>query len=903
LLFGRKNNAASAVINYSGVNVSTSEFDVPVALFWGQRRLATNLIDYINFKGHSAGIKGKGGKSEQQKTYTATVLLAMCEGPIDQVIRVFSNGGATTTTTLSALNASLFTGTSSQAAWSVISSDPNYSSHARAYRNIAYLGIPNLELGYSSSVPDNQPECQRADGFAYTHTTNGWINPTTHVQDNNAIDVLPSDCLYDLLTNTRYGFGFSSGDFTSNLAQYAAYVQAQGIFFSPYLHSQEKATSVIDRWAQLSNTWIFWNGTQIDFCPLGDSAISANGATYTPNTTIQAALSLANGDFIDDPPVTVTRKDGADCYNRTRVTITDRTQGYVSFPIEYKDDRLVAMYGLRDNSSVQADEICDPPVGQIVAQLIGRRAAYVRKTAKWKSPFRRVLLLPGDLVTLYEPNAGLFNDAYRITSVSEDDNGIEFEAEEYTGVLGSYNPVNQDVGAPSLVPNQYGTPSSVNTPAIIEPNSAFTGGKAELIIAASWNTTTTGSAAVYISLDGTDYTEIGVLTAPSIQGTLTANLASHADPDTTDTLSVDCTESGIAVPTTLTHSDADNNRSLCLIAAQPTIISGISVTPTNGELLSIGTVSATGTYSSNCTYLRRGQYGTSPSAHSTGDQFTMIDVLGVSGTSLVFPLSPNYIGVPIYFKIAAINPFGNEQQPLASCTEYQYSPIGIGYGGGSGGVPSTPAGLAAAGGVTSVTLSWNANPSTDNVTGYLVYRANGAGASFSSASLIATVNALNYIDTGLTTGASYTYFLEAKNAVGDSAPTSGVNATVLSYQNLWNPCVSLYDRKPDAGEILLDITLSFAAQLPANLTGSGGGINTAMTGAAAATAAAVFTLYKNGTSIGTATIPAGTTGRDIATFSFSSTVSFAVGDSFQFRAPTTQDATLQGFSFSFYGSR
>ncbi len=120
---------------------------------------------------------------------------------------------------------------------------------------------------------------------------------------------------------------------------------------------------------------------------------------------------------------------------------------------------------------------------------------------------------------------------------------------------------------------------------------------------------------------------------------------------------------------------------------------------------------------------------------------------------------------------------------------------------------------------------------------------------------------------------------------------------------IWNPCVSLYDRKPDAGEILFDITLAFAAVLPAGLTGSAGGINSSMNGAAAATSNAMFNLYKNGTLIGTATIPASTTGRSIATFSFTGAISFAAGDSFQFRAPTAQDATLQGFSFSFLGSR
>lgn len=70
------------VVEYSGIRVSTSQFDVPVQLFWGQRRLTTNLIDYIDFKANSVNSKGKGGgpaKSQKQYDYVATVLLGLGE--------------------------------------------------------------------------------------------------------------------------------------------------------------------------------------------------------------------------------------------------------------------------------------------------------------------------------------------------------------------------------------------------------------------------------------------------------------------------------------------------------------------------------------------------------------------------------------------------------------------------------------------------------------------------------------------------------------------------------------------------------------------------------------------------------------------------------------------------------
>lgn len=783
MLGGGSSNRAQPTVVYSGLKVSTSQFDVPKQIFWGRRRLTWNAIDYVNFKAKKVGNKKSGGGKKgggQLYTYSASVVLALGEGPLDQVKRAFASGTTSTPTTLAALNATLFSGTSTQTAWSYLTT--NFPTHALAYRNTIYIGIPNMDLGYTPSIPDNHFECDRANSFSYTHTTNGWINPVSHVQDADAIDCLPSDVLNDLLTNTRYGMGFSASDIDSyGLAIYANYCRAQGIFFSPLLVNQEKATSLIDRWAQLSNSWIFWTGTKLAIVPLGDSSVTANGATYTPNNSVAAALSVANGDFLGDPPATVTRKDPADCYNRTRIDFCDRTLGYITNTTEYKDQTLVDQYGVRDNSSVQADEICDPPVAEIVKVLVGKRAAYIRNTYKWKSPFKRILLLPGDIVTLTEPNIGLNATPVRITGIAEGDDGsLDFDAEEYPGIVGNYATVNSGSAGASSFPSLYVTPDSVNTPAIIEPDSAFTGGVPILIIAAS-GTNNWGGCVVNISFDGTNWTQIGTISQPATQGTLTGTLADHADPDTGNTLAVDTTESNVAVSTSITHADADAGRTVSLIAVQPTLTSGVYVMPTNGEMLSPGSCSATGTFTANLTYLRRAQYGTAHSSHSSGDQFTMVDVFGISGTSVRYQIPAQYIGATLYFKLQSFNQFGQSLQALGSCNEYSYVPTGLGYGTGSGGVPATPTGLSLASvSATTATLTWNANAAADNVTSYLVYRAAGTGASFGSASLISTVSALSFTDSGLSASTGYTYFLEAKNAVGSSSATTGVNATTSS---------------------------------------------------------------------------------------------------------------------------
>ncbi len=816
-------NQQNAPIIYSGLNIGSSMMDMPVPIFWGQVRLATNAIWYNDFQKKAISAKGKGAsaKGSQQYDYSAAVILALSEGPIDSIANIWAAGSTTTTTTLSALNMTFFSGTASQAPWSWAVS--NYPAQARAYALTAYLACPKLDLGEAAAIPDNEFECVRTSLFSYSHSSPGWINPNTHAQDT-AVDCLMSDIVTDFLVNPQYGMGgFVSGEM-GDTTQYATYQRAQGLFFSPLLNAAEKATSIIDRWAQLSNSWIYWSGTQFQYVPLGDSAVTGNGVTYTPDNA--AAYSLKISDFLGQPPVKVSRADPADCFNRTVVSITDRTIGYTTNPIEYKDQTLVDLYGIRDNSSVQADEIKDPIVGAIVAQLVGKRAAYIRNTYSFKLPGRFIRCLPGTVLTVPDPNIGI-NVRVRVKTVEEDENDVlSMVAEEFPGTIGTYYPASGSSIAGNIptTPNQFAAPGNVNTPAIVEPSSAFTGGSAIIVVAASGGANW-GGCFVNLSFDGTNYSTIGTINAPAIQGTLTANLASHADPDTADTLAVDCTES-LSATQAVTHADADALRTVALVVAQPTVMGGIAVVPTNGELLAFGNVAATATYAANLTYLRRGQYGSTPASHSIGDQFTVLDVLGETDTAVRYALPAQYIGKTLYIKLTSFNPFGPNSgvQDLSTVVEYQYTPTGAGFGAGGSGVPKVPTGLSAVPGSIQVSLSWLANAATDNVTTYSLYRAPGTGASFGSASMIWTGMSLTYSDTSVSPSTGYTYFLVANNEVGASANSAGVNATTSmstgSATTLVTASGAVSLSSPPAINWFVDITNTSGAALNVSLPGS-----------------------------------------------------------------------------------
>lgn len=774
-LFG-DSGASQKPIEYSGIQVPTSQYDLPIPWLRGQRRITTNLLDYVNFQKHKQSAKGKGGgKGGGLYTYSAGVILSLGFGVMDEILNVWTQGSTTSTTTLAALGFTFNSGTALQAPWSFMVT--NYPSKAMAYANIANLVNPNLDLGNSASVPDMGFEARQIPYSDYLETA-GWTNPTTSANTAGR-DVNMADFLPDFLMDPLVGGGFSAGEIP-DLTQFRAYQAAQGLFFSPYLHDQQKGTDIINRWGKLANTWIYWSGTSFQLVPLGDTALTANGYTYTPDLTVD--YTLGPGDFTSNPPVKVDIKDPADCANHTIVSITDRTMGYVTNPIEYKALSLIRQYGRREADNIQADDIACPAVGNVVAQLIGRRNAYLTKTYTFKTSFRFGRALPGSIFSLTDPTQNLDGELVRITDVEEDENGeFSWTAEELPTKIGTYHTRAIQPGPAPETPDQQIDPGSVNTPAVAEPAQAGVVDTSTVLIAASGGANW-GGANVWVSFDDwASQSLIGKIQSPAIQGELTAGLASYGgtNPDTGNTLAVDATISR-GEPEPVSNADADGLRTLSLVCESPTVSGSDMVLDPAGELLAFGDVATTGTYTADLTYLQRGQLGTAAGAHSTGDLFTLFDLTGFSGSTIKFSLPAQYVGQPIWLKFASFNLFGKATQDLSLCQSYKYTPAGTGFGAGSGGVPGMPTGLTASGGANQVKLQWNANALTDNVTDYAVYRAAGPGGSFGSATLIATVGGQTFTDTGLATATTYTYFLKAQNAIGLSAASAGVDATTSS---------------------------------------------------------------------------------------------------------------------------
>ena len=654
-------------VKYTCAQIQTSAQGLPIPIIWGTNRITGNCIDIFNFqdngnKGSKGG--GKGGKGSND--YSASVQIALCEGRADGhamgLGRCWQGGSEVS---IDSLGGFVSPGTATQSVWSEAAN----VGHNVAYANTCYYANADLDLGASATIPQNS--------FEMFSTFNN--NNVPNIPDANFGDIIP-----DFLTNARYTLGFdpdllvnfNEGGLTGSQTSLLVYHYCAGIFVSPILKDSEQTSSILQRWATLGNFWVFWSGTALKCVCLGDTPLTATGphgedVVYTPNTT--PVYDLGPDDFItadkndnkNDPPITVTRKDPADGFNQVQLNASIRygdntgagaqTPAYQDTPFRWQDDASIYHVGVQAPNVISSAEICQAGVAGTVVSLIGQRAQYIRNDYAFKLPYTFVLLEPGDIVTLTDPNIGITKFPVRIKQIDEDDKSIlSVTAEEYVYGIGTASLQEFEANGTTQPYDPYAIPGPVNQPAFVQPSTTLTGGVSELWIALSGGPQC-GGCGVYISFDNVTYSELGTCTTPSIQGTLTAVLPDVSGLDLTSTLSVDCTESSGVVPPTATEQDAQAYRTLVQI---------------DDELLAYGSVTPTGDFTANLTYLERGLYGTTAAVHNPGAPFSCINTTAV----FKYVLPTNYVGQELYFLFPTANLFGNEQETLADAMVYAFTP-------------------------------------------------------------------------------------------------------------------------------------------------------------------------------------------------------------------------------------
>lgn len=548
---------------------------------------------------------------------------------------------------LQQLALTLFLGSRPQSPWSYLTS--NHPGQDLGYNGLAYLANSAMDLGSSGSLPNYSYEILGILPFG------GGIT-----------DAEPGAIVNDMLTNLFYGVGFPNaliGDYSN----FSAYCISHGLFFSPVFDAQQNAAAHIDDLIDLANGAAIWSEGVVKLKTYGDTTTVGNGATFIPNTS--PVYDLNDSSFINKSkadPVQLVRKSRADTYNAVQIEFCNRANSYNIEIAEDKDDANIALYGLKKDNPRQAHAICDATVAKKVANIKRLRSVYIDggNSYKFTLGWQYILLEPMDLVTITDSNLGLNKHPVRITSIKENDTGeLDFEAEDFP--WGTATPTAYPyVGGGGFAPNQQADPGSINTPIIFEPNNRLTGGAAlgyEIWMAVSGSNQNWGGCNVWISLDGSTYVRVGRIHGSARMGTLTASLPSHADPDTTDTLSVDLTESFGTLSSGAT-ADADNWRTACII------YDGAG----GYEVIAYRVMNLTSSYKyTSDAYLRRGAFSTPIGAHANGALFARLD-----DAIFDYIYDPTLIGQTVYFKFTSFNKFELMEQSLANVSAYTYNIVG-----------------------------------------------------------------------------------------------------------------------------------------------------------------------------------------------------------------------------------
>ena len=653
-----KHNTASVDTRYAGIQVQTSLYGSVLPLGYGTFRAKGNLVFYNGFVAtphtttQSTGKGGGGNQTSTSFTYNAFVLVAITQGAIGSINQVWKDKAVGSLAGFGFTFTA--TGTTPQSPWATLTS--SYPSQAAPYSGFAYVAAASLPLNNDATMPNFSFEV---------------LGQLATAQDPNATaayDARPEAIIQDFLTNSNYGAGWATAQIdvtglTTGNASYATYCKAAGFVLSPYFDTQKKAGEHLQELLDATNSEIILHsastGMVLQVLPYGDQAISANGATFVPNTT--PIYSLGYDDFITNgpsDPVTITRDSTQDVFNTVPVEYLDRQLSYNTAVVQMPDPVDVALNGQKTDSPKTLHSICRASHASNLSLILGQRNVYIRNGYSFNLGLKAMLLEPMDLVNINEPIIGFVNKTVRLVAIDipgegSEESGITFSAEEWPFGVASAALYTTQTPA-GTIPNVNVDPGACSTPLFFASPALFANSMWEVCMftggGSNW-----GTADVYMSAAGSTYAKAGSVTGPARYGTLTASLAAYAGgtaQDLTNTLSVVLINGG-----TLSSIDAAS------------AANGMNLLWVDGEMISFQTATLTSPGHYNLTGLYRGLYGTSAGAHANGAGWGRCDT-----AMFRYPLTSGQVGAIFYAKILGFNAWGGGGRTLAGETAYSYTP-------------------------------------------------------------------------------------------------------------------------------------------------------------------------------------------------------------------------------------
>lgn len=620
------------------LNIQSSCYGAVIPWLRGMNRIPANLTWYGDFKAtsHTQKTGGKGGGSSNTTyTYSASVVMGLSHGTVAAVQRVWKGKGVTS---LSALGLTMFGGAVGQAGWSVLN---GRGLETLNYSGLAYVAGQAYDFGDSASIENHSFEVQHVSAYGTVASSP---------------DVDPASATYDLLTHPHQGANFPAsliGDWTD----WSNYCVANGLLVSPLLTTQVAASDALQTMADLTNTAIVWSDGKLKMRPYGDAAITANGRTFTPDTT--PVYQLNDNCYVkpdNDVPVKRQLKTDVDCFNQVKVKYLDRANGYNPAIAQAQDVTDISANGARPRNQITADWICDGTVARLVAELRKQRDLMVLGTFTFRLSWHYALLEVMDLVTLTDSVLQLLDVPARVIEITEEsDEDLSITCEDYPAGVASA-PLYAAQGMTGFALNANVGAGSALAPLVFELPGALTTTGLELGIAAAGTDPNWGGCQVWVSYDGTTYRQVADLPQGSRYGTLAS------DSGSTVVANINAGRqllSGSAV-------DVSSLATLCYVAPA----SGVA-----GEYIAYqgATLTSAGVYTLD--HVARGAYNTTQLGHPAGAGFVRVD----DSIARTGALDPSLIGKTVYIKLLSYNIFGAAVQSLADVSATTYTIKGTYY--------------------------------------------------------------------------------------------------------------------------------------------------------------------------------------------------------------------------------
>lgn len=306
------------------------------------------------------------------------------------------------------------------------------------YGGVTYPGVAYWGAGWRS-IPYGSAETYEieVDGFlsnaADAHPGTGDAHPASII----------ADATYGLLPNAAFGAGFSwpvvtdvGPDGTADSSA-RRYLTAAGIYLSPVLSQPRETIEILQELLDSSNCSCRMSDGTLEIIPLGDVAFTANGVTYTPDTTVQYAFTEAHLLADGDDPVSVKRPGREEVFNIVPVEFVERgadlsaDSAYNTRSVEGPEPVDVATHGPRRGGAVSMPMISLPEVALTISRLRAQQAVKRRNTYTFRVGYRYAPLEPLDYISLSDARFGLSNRVVRVKSIEEDADGtLTIEAED-----------------------------------------------------------------------------------------------------------------------------------------------------------------------------------------------------------------------------------------------------------------------------------------------------------------------------------------------------------------------------------------------------------------------------------------------------------------------------------------